>query len=150
MKRGRRAKAGRRGVHGILADRAEEAADAARAAADATVSRTKITVSRRGSLANLAGSFPFPWMGWTAGTRARAALCCEERLMTTTFQKRQKEMKRIEKRKMKEEKRAQRKLDKPPASEVTYDPASDPTIDWNHSNEISSRSEEHTSELQSP
>jgi hypothetical protein len=44
--------------------------------------------------------------------------------MTTTFQKRQKEMKRIEKRKMKEEKRAQRKLDKPPASEVTYDPAS--------------------------
>jgi hypothetical protein len=39
--------------------------------------------------------------------------------MTTTFQKRQKEMKRIEKRKMKEEKRAQRKLDKPPASEVT-------------------------------
>ncbi|HET7259834.1 MAG TPA: hypothetical protein VFI75_08950 [Candidatus Acidoferrum sp.] len=32
--------------------------------------------------------------------------------MTTTFQKRQKEMKRMEKRKMKEEKRAQRKLDK--------------------------------------
>jgi len=70
---------------------------------------------------------------------ALAALCCEERLMTTTFQKRQKEMKRIEKRKMKEEKRAQRKQDKPPASEVTYDPASDPTIDWNHSNEISTQ-----------
>ena len=32
--------------------------------------------------------------------------------MATTFQKRQKEMKRLEKRKMKEEKRAQRKLDK--------------------------------------
>ena len=32
--------------------------------------------------------------------------------MTTTFQKRQKEMKRMEKRKMKEEKRAQRKMDK--------------------------------------
>jgi hypothetical protein len=32
--------------------------------------------------------------------------------MTTTFQKRQKEMKRMEKRKMKEEKRVQRKLDK--------------------------------------
>jgi hypothetical protein len=32
--------------------------------------------------------------------------------MTTTFQKRQKEMKRIEKRKMKEEKRAQRKIEK--------------------------------------
>jgi hypothetical protein len=77
-------------------------------------------------------------MGWTAGAWALAALCCEERLMTTTFQKRQKEMKRIEKRKMKEEKRAQRKLDKPAPSEVTYDPASDPTIDWNHSNEISS------------
>ncbi len=48
--------------------------------------------------------------------------------MTTTFQKRQKEMKRIEKRKMKEEKRAQRKHDKPA-----------PTEDWNHSNEISSQ-----------
>ncbi len=32
--------------------------------------------------------------------------------MTTTFQKRQKEMKRMEKRNMKEEKRVQRKLDK--------------------------------------
>jgi hypothetical protein len=32
--------------------------------------------------------------------------------MPTTFQKRQKEMKRNEKRKMKEEKRAQRKLEK--------------------------------------
>jgi hypothetical protein len=32
--------------------------------------------------------------------------------LTTTFQKRQKEMKRIEKSKMKEAKRAQRKLDK--------------------------------------
>lgn len=56
--------------------------------------------------------------------------------MATTFQKRQKEMKRIEKRKMKEEKKAQRKLDKPATSEVVYDPASDPTIDWNHSNEL--------------
>jgi hypothetical protein len=74
--------------------------------------------------------------GLYGGDRALAALCCEERLMTTTFQKRQKEMKRIEKRKMKEEKRAQRKQDKPAPSEVTYDPASDPTIDWNHSNEI--------------
>ncbi len=53
--------------------------------------------------------------------------------MTTTFQKRQKEMKRIEKRKMKEEKRAQRKHEKTTTSEVAYDPASDPTIDWNHS-----------------
>jgi len=56
--------------------------------------------------------------------------------MTATFQKRQKEMKRIEKQKIKEEKRAQRKQNKPPAPEVTYDPASDPTIDWNHDNEI--------------
>lgn len=56
--------------------------------------------------------------------------------MATTFQKRQKEMKRIEKRKMKEEKRAQRKVDKPATTDVVYDPASDPTIDWNHSNEI--------------
>jgi len=59
--------------------------------------------------------------------------------MTTTFQKRQKEMKRIEKRKMKEEKRAQRKLDKTTTTEVVYDPASDPTIDWNHSNEMNSQ-----------
>src|SRR5713226_7903676 len=140
MKRGPRARAVRRAVRGILAAQAvaEAAADAARAA-DATVSQTKITVSQRASRANRAGSFPFPWMGWTAGTRALAALCCEERLMTTTFQKRQKEMKRIEKRKMKEEKRAQRKHDKPAPTEVTYDPASDPTIDWNHSNEISSQ-----------
>jgi len=48
-------------------------------------------------------------------------------------------MKRIEKRKMKEEKRAQRKLDKTTTTEVVYDPASDPTIDWNHSNEINSQ-----------
>jgi hypothetical protein len=33
-------------------------------------------------------------------------------MMTATFQKRQKEMKRMEKRKMKEEKRAQKKLEK--------------------------------------
>jgi hypothetical protein len=61
--------------------------------------------------------------------------------MPTTFQKRQKEMKRIEKRKMKEEKRAQRKTDKPetdgPEGKVTeIDPAFDPTIDWNHSNDL--------------
>src|SRR5467141_134333 len=139
MRRVPRARAVRRAVRRALAARAEAAADAARAAADATASQTKITVSQRASRANRAGSFPFPWMGWTAGTRALAALCCEVWLMTTTFQKRQKEMKRIEKRKMKEEKRAQRKLDKPPATEVTYDPASDPTINWNHSNEISSQ-----------
>src|SRR5690242_14822321 len=137
MKRARRAKAARHAAPRVSAARRitaaqAEVADAARGAADATVSRTKITASPRVSRANRAGSFPFPWMGCTAGTRALAALCCEERLMTTTFQKRQKEMKRIEKRKMKEEKRAQRKADKPPASEVTYDPASDPTIDWNH------------------
>ena len=59
--------------------------------------------------------------------------------MTTKKQKRQKEMKRIEKRKMKEEKRAQRKLDRTTSTEVVYDPASDPTIDWNHSNEINSQ-----------
>src|SRR5260370_16780515 len=131
------AKGARHAVRRLWANPAEEA-DEARAA-DATVCPTKITVSRRGSRANRAGSFPFPWMGWTAGTRALAAHCCEERLMTTTFQKRQKEMKRIEKRKMKEEKRAQRKHDKPAPTQVTSDPASDPTIDWNHSNEISSQ-----------
>jgi len=63
--------------------------------------------------------------------------------MTTTFQKRQKEMKRIEKRKMKEEKRTQRKADKTTPKEGGFDPASDPaldpTIDWNHSNEINSQ-----------
>src|SRR5216684_1130443 len=136
MKRARRAKAAGHAVQGILAARA--AGDAARAG-DATVFRTKITVNQRASRANRAGSFPFPWMGGTAGATALAAPCCEEGLMATTFQKRQKEMKRIEKRKMKEEKRAQRKLDKTTTTEVAYDPASDPTIDWNHSNEISSQ-----------
>src|SRR5713101_7416084 len=66
MKRGRRAKAARHGVRGILADRAEEAAGDAARAAGATASQTKITVSRRGNRASHAGSFPFPWMGWTA------------------------------------------------------------------------------------
>src|SRR5258708_8207107 len=136
MKRVRRAKGAGHAVRRVLA--AGAVAGAARAA-DATVFRTKITVSQRASRANRAGSFPFSWMGWTAGARALAAPCCKEGLMATTFQKRQKEMKRIEKRKMKEEKRAQRKLDKTTTSEVTYDPASDPTIDWNHSNEISSQ-----------
>jgi hypothetical protein len=61
--------------------------------------------------------------------------------MPTTFQKRQKEMKRIEKRKMKEEKRAQRKTDKPETDGLEgkvaeIDPAFDPTIDWNHSNDL--------------
>jgi hypothetical protein len=73
------------------------------------------------------------------GKSARAALCCEERLMTTTFQKRQKEMKRIERRKMKEEKRAQRKIDKnenPEKEPGTDNAALDPTIDWNHSNDL--------------
>src|SRR5712664_2318949 len=80
-----------------------------------------------------------------AGDAARAAgaaggrLLCEGELMPTTFQKRQKEMKRIEKRKMKEEKRAQRKIDKDVTKDAPYDPASDPTIDWNHSNEINSQ-----------
>lgn len=59
--------------------------------------------------------------------------------MPTTFQKRQKEMKRVEKRKMKEEKRAQKKIDKDAViKDAPYDPASDPTIDWNHSNEMNS------------
>jgi len=37
--------------------------------------------------------------------------------MTTTFQKRQKEMKRIERRKIKEEQRAQRKVEKTASKE---------------------------------
>src|SRR5713226_7936578 len=60
------AEAARHAVPEILADRAEEAAGDAARAADATASRTKITVSRRGSRASHAGSFPFPWMGCTA------------------------------------------------------------------------------------
>jgi len=83
----------------------------ARAAAGATGSRMKITAIQRGSHASRAGSsFLSEWFGGPgpAGT----TLWCEGELMPTTFQKRQKEMKRIEKRKMKEEKRAQRKIDK--------------------------------------
>lgn len=45
--------------------------------------------------------------------------------MTTTFQKRQKEMKRIERRKMKEEQRAQRKLDKNTQKEAGDETPSD-------------------------
>ena len=59
--------------------------------------------------------------------------------MTTTFQKRQKEMKRIERRKMKEEKRLQRKTDKDATKDLPSDPANDPTIDWNHSNDLYSQ-----------
>jgi hypothetical protein len=46
------------------------------------------------------------------GLRSRDLHFVEENRMPTTFQKRQKEMKRTEKRKMKEEKRAQRKQEK--------------------------------------
>lgn len=58
--------------------------------------------------------------------------------MATTFQKRQKEMKRIERRKIKEEKRAQRKTEKDddPTKPTDVDPALDPTIDWAHSNDM--------------
>src|SRR5260370_12165720 len=97
MKPAQRAKAARHAVRRVLADRAE-AADEARAA-DATVFLTKITVSQRASRANRAGSFPFPWMGWTAGARALAALCSEESLITTTFPNRPKHITRIETRK---------------------------------------------------
>jgi hypothetical protein len=45
--------------------------------------------------------------------------------MTTTFQKRQKEMKRIEKRKMKEEQRAQRKVDRNAPKDPSIHPNSD-------------------------
>jgi hypothetical protein len=55
----------------------------------------------------------------------RAALCCEGEAMTTTFQKRQKEMKRIERRKIKEEQRAQRKVVKNAAKETGDVGASD-------------------------
>ncbi|GAC1702941.1 MAG: hypothetical protein NVS9B4_09540 [Candidatus Acidiferrum sp.] len=56
--------------------------------------------------------------------------------MTTTFQKRQKEMKRIEKRKMKEEKRAQRKVDKTTARESGESSVLDDMIDYNHTNDM--------------
>jgi len=46
--------------------------------------------------------------------------------MRTTFQKRQKEMKRIEKRQMKEQKRAQRKMERIAAKESKRD---EPRID---------------------
>jgi hypothetical protein len=60
--------------------------------------------------------------------------------MSITFQKRQKEMKRIEKQKEKAERRAQKKLAKGKEGEnstgAPVDPALDPTIDWSHQNEI--------------
>jgi hypothetical protein len=55
--------------------------------------------------------------------------------MTTTFQKRQKEMKRMEKSKMKEAKRAQRKLDRAAQKqtgqsgpEIDYTPTEQPPL----------------------
>ena len=45
--------------------------------------------------------------------------------MATTFQKRQKEMKRMERRKMKEEQRAQRKAEKDAAKEAGVEDNSD-------------------------
>jgi len=45
--------------------------------------------------------------------------------MATTFQKRQKEMKRIERRKLKEEQRAQRKAEKNAAKEAGVEDNSD-------------------------
>src|SRR5207249_5932424 len=65
MKRARRAKADRRVVRAILAAQAVEA-DVARAE-DATVFQTRITVSRRGSDANRAGSFRFHGSGGRHG-----------------------------------------------------------------------------------
>ena len=50
--------------------------------------------------------------GWTVLLLWRRITSVEEQLLTTTFLKRQKEMKRVEKSKMKEQQRAQRKLDK--------------------------------------
>jgi hypothetical protein len=49
--------------------------------------------------------------------------------MTTTFQKRQKEMKRLDKARAKQEKRAQRKLEKKDA------PAGD-NIAWDHKSDL--------------
>lgn len=43
--------------------------------------------------------------------------------MTTTFQKRQKEMKRLDKQKAKQERRAQRKLEKRAEKDAPTDPA---------------------------
>jgi hypothetical protein len=59
--------------------------------------------------------------------------------MSITFQKRQKEMKRLEKQKEKAERRAQKKLAKSKEGEnangAPVDPSLDPTIDWSHQNE---------------
>jgi len=118
-----------------LADQAEEA-DAARAAEDATASRTKITASLRGSRANRAGNFLFHGSAGRQG-QGLAALCCEEKLMTTTFQAPERNEAH---RKAQNEGRKARaaKLDKPaPAKLPTIRVRSDD--DWNHSNEISSQ-----------
>jgi hypothetical protein len=107
-------------------------------AAGATGFQTRITANPRGSLASRAGSFSFFGARLEGSGVAGITPWCKGEFMPTTFQKRQKEMKRVEKRKMKEEKRAQKKIDKDAVKDVPFDPATDPTIDWNHSNEINS------------
>jgi hypothetical protein len=48
--------------------------------------------------------------------------------MPITFQKRQKEMKRLEKQRMKEERRAQKKLEKRARDEAAGEPAKDDAV----------------------
>jgi hypothetical protein len=83
--------------------------------ADGPASRTKIIANPRVSPANLAGKFAScrdPESYFAVRARCVGPHSSQGEAMPTTFQKRQKEMKRNEKRKMKEEKRAQRKLEK--------------------------------------
>jgi hypothetical protein len=82
----------------------------------------KTIANRRVSRANRAGNF-----GNSGSTRCQAARLSVRCIvlwggtMTTTFLKRQKEMKRMEKAKMKEQKRAQRKMEKAALKESGQD-----------------------------
>jgi hypothetical protein len=63
----------------------------------------------------------------------------EETPMSITFQKRQKEMKRIEKQKEKAQRRAEKKLakkDSDTTNGTPIDPALDPTIDWSFQSDL--------------
>jgi hypothetical protein len=98
-------------------------------------SRTKITATALDSHANPAGNTR---TALSLHASSRRAACSTRSLLKgdimatskSTFQKRQKEMKRQEKQRMKAERRAQKKLEGPSADDVTLmEPLTGPMID---------------------
>src|SRR5205814_9212618 len=109
--------------HAVHATSAVGGAAVAIAVRAATGSPTRTIASPLANLATRAGSF-HETASLDLPFAVRARLACphfiQGEAMPTTFQKRQKEMKRNDKRKLKEEKRAQRKLEKAAQKEAGH------------------------------